>query len=110
MSKEWNMTALNFEVNQSISATLEACLQAEKQRITDEIRSYPPPIPACDAQFNYLTEQRDTVRQELSRLQTLRASGTMDHAELRNFTVSSASLDKKTKAQLLTAMAKEVSS
>ena len=45
-------------------------LQKKQQEIIDEIRTYPPPIPACDAQFNYLLEQRTAIQQELRRLTT----------------------------------------
>jgi len=40
---------------------VNAQLEAEKRRINDEINHYPPPIPACDAHFNYLLEQRAAV-------------------------------------------------
>jgi hypothetical protein len=33
-----------------------------------EIRSYPTPIPRCDAQFNYLVEQRDSLSRLLTDL------------------------------------------
>ena len=46
----------------------EATLRAELQRITNEIRTYPPPIAGCDAQFNYLLEQRTLIKQQLSQL------------------------------------------
>ena len=42
-------------------------LEKEKKRISEEIAHYPPPIPACDAQFNYLLEERARISQELSR-------------------------------------------
>lgn len=45
-----------------------AQLEQEKRRINEEINNYPPPIPACDAQFNYLLEERARILQELSRL------------------------------------------
>lgn len=40
-------------------------LEAEKLRIFQEIRQYPPPIPACDVQFNSLLAERATILQEL---------------------------------------------
>jgi hypothetical protein len=40
-------------------------LEAEKTRIFQEIRHYPPPIPACDVQFNRLLEERVTILQAL---------------------------------------------
>lgn len=46
-------------------------LQMEMRRLQDEIRSYPAPIPACDAQYNYLLEKRDALSVELSRAREL---------------------------------------
>src|SRR5262249_40232450 len=43
-------------------------LERERHRIHEEIKNYPRPIPACDAQFNHLLEQRTTIAQELARL------------------------------------------
>jgi hypothetical protein len=43
-------------------------LQTEKERIFQEIRQYPPPIPACDVQFNSLLEERVSILQELGRV------------------------------------------
>lgn len=40
-------------------------LENERQRVNEEIKNYPPPIPACDAQFNYLLEERGSIAQEL---------------------------------------------
>ncbi len=43
-------------------------LQGIKRDLLREIEHYPPPIPACDAQFNYLLERRDRIAEELRRL------------------------------------------
>ena len=43
-------------------------LEAERERIREEISSYPAPIAGCDEQFNYLLERRQQVRRELARL------------------------------------------
>ena len=51
---------------QQFGRRVEGALRSEKARIRREISAYPPPIPACDAQFNYLLEQRNRVAQELS--------------------------------------------
>ena len=45
-----------------------ARLEAERERIREEISSYPVPIAGCDEQFNYLLERRSQVRRELARL------------------------------------------
>lgn len=46
-------------------------LERERHRIYEEIKNYPTPIPACDAQFNYLLEERAKIPQELDRLKAL---------------------------------------
>ena len=46
-------------------------LESQRNQILDEIRRYPPPIPACDAQFNYLLEKRDRLSVDLNRLHNL---------------------------------------
>ena len=45
-----------------------AQLQAELDRVQAEIRNYPLPIPACDAYFNHLLEERGRLTDELTRL------------------------------------------
>jgi hypothetical protein len=45
-----------------------AQLQAELECVQAEIRQYPMPIPACDAWFNHLLEERGRIADELTRL------------------------------------------
>ena len=40
-------------------------LEQQRVRIQEEIANYPPPITACDAQFNHLLEQRSRIAREL---------------------------------------------
>ena len=79
----------------SIEAEIEAALRAEKERIGEEIRQYPHPIPTCDAQFNYLIEQRNQVKQELNQLHSITAKGRVDTAALQVFIDKSKLLDRK---------------
>jgi len=58
---------------ESLRQKIEDCLLQEKQRIFDEIVNYPPPIPACDAQFNFLLAQRAEMMQALQRLREISA-------------------------------------
>ncbi len=51
---------------------LVADLTSQREQLITTIRNYPPPIPACDAQFNYLLEKRDRITVELHRLQKLK--------------------------------------
>jgi len=48
--------------------TLRATLEALHQSVVEEIRAYPLPITACDAQFNRLLELRRLLPEELARL------------------------------------------
>jgi hypothetical protein len=43
-------------------------LEDRRRPVEEEIRRYPPPIAGCDAQFNYLLEQRSQLSRELVRL------------------------------------------
>lgn len=43
-------------------------LEERKDRILEEIRRYPRPIPACDLQFNTLLEERSGISRELNGL------------------------------------------
>ncbi len=51
----------------SVWTMIHQRLEKEMRRVRDEIRNYPAPIPACDAQFNYLLEERETLSSELAR-------------------------------------------
>ena len=73
-------------------------LERERLRIQAEITSYPPPIPACDAYFNYLLERRALVVDELGRLEQAAAesaTGTASDAMLEAFLRSSAVFGSK---------------
>ncbi len=48
--------------------TAEAALEAARQRLADEITSYPAPISGCDAQFNHLLAERARVNAALAAL------------------------------------------
>jgi hypothetical protein len=60
-------------------------LENERRRIYEEIGNYPAPIPACDAQFNFLLEERAGIVQELYRLKAL----PKDVKSLDDFIISS---------------------
>ena len=46
-------------------------LHRSKHLISEEIRSYPTPIPRCDAQFNHLYEQQARLARDLDRIGAL---------------------------------------
>jgi hypothetical protein len=65
---------------------LRARLAQTQAAVAAEINAYPPPIPACDAQYNHLLERREALSAALARLDAARKDGTGPaqslHAEL----------------------------
>lgn len=47
---------------------IRAHLENRRFRIQQEIVGYPSPIPACDAHFNHLLEERARISDEINRL------------------------------------------
>ena len=58
-----------------VVAEIQLHLEAYKLCIATEIRQYPMPIPGCDAQYNFLLDERAGVNQELKQLETLTKRG-----------------------------------
>ena len=56
---------------ESVWKEVESELEREKDRIYAAIRSYPPPITACDGQFDQLLEQRERISRELKRMREI---------------------------------------
>jgi hypothetical protein len=57
-------------------------LVKEMNRVRDEIRNYPAPIPACDAQFNHLLKARDALSSELARVRELMNRDACENARI----------------------------
>ena len=53
---------------EALRAEIDARLQTRREAVEKQIRAYPPPIPACDAQFNFLLEERDRLCRETAAL------------------------------------------
>lgn len=83
----------------SLWQKIEDYLLQEKQRIFDEIVNYPPPIPACDAQFNFLLTQRAEMMQALQQLREISAG---EFSTLRKFIQTCKFFDEALQATLLT--------
>ncbi|HKW37444.1 MAG TPA: hypothetical protein VJO54_06520 [Burkholderiales bacterium] len=49
-------------------------LHGVRERLAGEIRTYPTPIPRCDAQFNHLYEQQGRLLRDLDRIEATRES------------------------------------
>ncbi len=65
---------------------LRARLAQTQAAVAAEIRAYPPPMAACDAQYNHLLERRQALSAALARLDAARKAGAGPaqslHAEL----------------------------
>lgn len=53
-------------------------LEQARSQIDEEIRAYPAPIPACDAQFNHLMAQRARLTRDLGRVDTVSSKNLSD--------------------------------
>lgn len=58
-----------------VCGEIRAYLDNKRLQICAEISNYPPPIPACDADFNHLLEERARLGAEIGRLDALHAEG-----------------------------------
>ncbi len=54
---------------------LRARLERMREAVAAEIRTYPAPIPACDAQFDHLLARREALSGALARLDAVRKDG-----------------------------------
>ncbi|HYC14570.1 MAG TPA: hypothetical protein VEC75_09985 [Stellaceae bacterium] len=57
-----------------LAAEIVEHLGAVRDRLAEEIRGYPTPIPRCDAQFNHLYEQQGRLLRDLDRIEATRES------------------------------------
>ena len=83
---------------ESVWKRIEEHLEDQRQRIYEEMKNYPRPIPACDLQFNHLLEKRTGILQEIDRMheareETLGRGGALNL--LRGFIRASSYLDGK---------------
>lgn len=82
---------------------VEAHLESARVQITEEIRKYPPPIPACDAHFNSLLEARGRITGELDRMREFIHQGAKSAEPFKlieEFVASSAYFDADAKRRV----------
>ena len=88
----------------AVWAELKDHLERARRSVLEEIRNYPPPIAACDQQFNHLLEQRERISAELGRLAAAREASAGQEGEveaLHDLIAASPDLDDGLKARLL---------
>jgi len=59
--------------DRSVAKEIVGHLRELRQRLSDEIRTYPTPIPRCDAQFNHLYEQLGRLARDLDAIEGTRS-------------------------------------
>jgi chorismate mutase len=68
-AEEWiRSTLATRETVAAAGRQVERMLQTRLAEMQEEVREYPVPIAGCDAQFNFLLEQRAAVAAEIARL------------------------------------------
>ncbi|MDP6709403.1 MAG: hypothetical protein QF893_23945 [Alphaproteobacteria bacterium] len=82
-------------------------LAAAKAAIKDELRNYPQPITACDAQYNHLAEERRELSAEIARLDEIVRRGAQQdpRAAIDGFLRSSAYIDDAAAGEILAGLA-----
>jgi hypothetical protein len=89
---------------ESVWTKISSYLENERERIYEEIKNYPRPIPACDAQFNYLLEERTCLADELNRMYEASEESLRSHNSIKlveEFITSSRYLNTEAKQRLL---------
>jgi hypothetical protein len=90
---------------ESVCQVIRAHLDRQRQRIHEEIRDYPCPIPACDLQFNQLLQERAAIDRELARLDALLEEGPGgDPLKLLNDFLESSCLDHEAKERIASSL------
>ena len=59
---------------------IRSLLKNKWDRVQEQIRQYPTPIPACDADFNAFLQERERLSDELGRLDRAMARAAADGA------------------------------
>lgn len=107
VNRKETTAATDPAIRKDICQKLEAFLWQERERIYAEIHDYPPPIPACDAQFNYLIEKRAVIGQELGKVHALAGvaqSADQKNRLLREYVATSQILNRTAKEELVGAL------
>ena len=85
-------------------------LEDRRRALAAEIRSYPTPIPQCDAQFNHLYEQQARLARELDRIGAVAGKTRRDTIELiERFIASAPYTDDAAEREFRSRMKKQVS-
>jgi len=87
-----------------IASLVQAELEARRIAISRELATIPPPVPACDVDFNRLLEDRGRIADDSQCLNRMLASGESDEAIL-SFCRDSLFLSDAVKREITTLLA-----
>lgn len=93
------LASSHIDQRSRIVALAHAELEARRIAISRELATIPPPVPACDVDFNRLLEDRGRVADDLLALDRLLASGAGEY-EIAAFCGSSEFLSDALKREL----------
>ena len=91
---------------------IRTCLEQKRREVYEDLRNYPPPITACDQQFDFLLEKQTAISGELARLKHDLAElhGRDDQLGLiQQFIRSSSCLDEQAKLRIQLELSERVS-
>lgn len=78
-----SISDLDSDSRARIGALVQSELDARRIAISRELATIPPPVPACDVDFNRLLEDRGRIADDLQRLNRMLVTGESDEAILR---------------------------
>ena len=82
---------------------IRSLLKSKWDRVQEQIRKYPTPIPACDADFNAFLQERECLSDELGRLdRAIERAAPDDAASVEEFLRTSRYLSDAEKRQIVT--------
>ena len=80
---------------------IHSLLHGKWGRVREQIRQYPTPIPACDADFNAFLQERERLSEELNRLdRAMERAASGDAGVIEEFLRTSRYLSDTEKRQL----------
>ena len=73
---------MNSDRLETTAGEIRRGLEERKRSIAAEMRGYPQPIAGCDAQYQYLSDQRAAIARDLSGIECACAEGTSPGSRL----------------------------
>ena len=102
-----HLNALQKHPAETARDRIRALLEERRVRVQAEIVNYPSPIPACDAHFNHLLEERGHITDELARLDELAVASGDAIKRIDAFLKTSRYLDEKTSRDISESVSRE---